>query len=455
MLRNLVAREILETFHTAKFLVAFAVYMALIPLALYTGQAQYAIRLSSYQDSVRTYQRELTGMKGSLEVRPQMLYRPSPLAVFSRDVIPYIPPGMVLSAANGVEIDAGRTPPPLTAKVFGDFDYLFVITTIVSLFSVLVMCDSVSGEKERGTLRLLLSCPVPRSTFFLSKYFGSLLANGAILLCAFVVGLLAVIFTNNVPVNGEFLAVAAIVFAATLLFVSAALLIGLIASVLTHKPTNSLLTAVLLWMVVIFLVPRMGLLAAKKIVPADSPGTVSLKQELIRKEILDRRNAELRAIFDEPDYSEARQPIAQRYQKETVDRLSELEAEYLRTRRRQERLAILLGSASPATHLTVAVTELTVTGLSAVERMLRDVRLYASSIYETVFSLGYQDQIPGAGVKMIYHPIDLATLPRFEQTKPSLRERIDASAWPLLALFSFNILLFVIAYIAGIRYDPR
>jgi len=251
------------------------------------------------------------------------------------------------------------------------------------------------------------------------------------------------------------LAVLGLIFLATVLYCSTALLLGLNASTFTHKSTNSLLTAILLWLVFIFVAPRIGMLSAEKLAPLDSPETLSLQEELLRKDIRDRKNAELGRIFSSENYDDERKPIVDRYQAELASTLGQIRGSYLRARARQERLAILLGALSPVTHLTTVATELTQTGFGTVRRLLRDVHLYEATVYETVYSLGYQDQIPNAGVRMVYETVDLEQLPRFTQTIASLGDRLEKCFLPIVFLILFNALLFIIAYVKGIRYDPR
>ena len=193
MLRDLLTKELLDIFKTTKFLVAFAAYVVLIPIALYTGQKHYEGRVASYRQALNIYESSLKGSQGSLDVKPQILYRPSNLMVLSRDMMPYFPQGYVISASEGTQISAGRIPPGLFEKMFGDFDLLFILTALVSLLSVLVIYDSVSGEKDRGTLRLVLSYQVPRSKLLLAKYLGPLGASTICLLAGYLIGLLVLV----------------------------------------------------------------------------------------------------------------------------------------------------------------------------------------------------------------------------------------------------------------------
>ena len=455
MLRDLLTKELLDIFKTTKFLVAFAAYVVLIPIALYTGQKHYEGRVASYRQALNIYESSLKGSQGSLDVKPQILYRPSNLMVLSRDMMPYFPQGYVISASEGTQISAGRIPPGLFEKMFGDFDLLFILTALVSLLSVLVIYDSVSGEKDRGTLRLVLSYQVPRSKLLLAKYLGPLGASTICLLAGYLIGLLVLVAFTSFTFDRELMITFGAVFVMTVLYCSVSLLLGLAVSTFTHKPTNSLLVAIMIWILFVLVVPRLGVMAAENIVKTDSPETLSLKEEQVRKSLQEEQNKELKGIFGSPNYAELRQPIADRYQQEMARLLSELEDNYMRSRARQEQAALLLSSVSPVSHITASVTEMTNTGYNAMIGLLKDVRLYQSTIADSVYNKGFRDQIPNVGVKMIYAPVQLEQVPRFAQTQTSVSERVARSMTSVLILALFNVVLFALTYVKGINYDPR
>jgi ABC-type transport system involved in multi-copper enzyme maturation permease subunit len=320
---------------------------------------------------------------------------------------------------------------------------------------VLVVYDSVSGEKDRGTLRLVLSYQVPRSKLFLAKYLGPLFASTMCLLAGYLIGLVVLVAFTSFAFDTELLITFGTIFLLTVLYCSVSLLLGLAVSTFTHKPTNSLLVAIMIWILFVLVVPRLGVMAAENIVKTDSAETLNLKQEQIRKSLQEQQNNELKPIFGSPNYGELRQPIAERYQQETTRLVTELEDNYMRSRARQEQTALLFSSLSPVSHITSAVTEMTNTGYNAMLGLLKDVRLYQSTIASSVYSKGFRDQIPNVGVKMVYAPVELDQVPRFVQSQASLSERISRSLTPILVLALFNVALFVLTYVKGINYDPR
>ena len=55
-------------------------------------------------------------------------------------------------------------------------DWAFIIGYVLSLIAILFTFDAVSGERERGTLRLMLANPIPRHTVLIGKFLGALIS---------------------------------------------------------------------------------------------------------------------------------------------------------------------------------------------------------------------------------------------------------------------------------------
>ena len=64
-------------------------------------------------------------------------------------------------------------------QVFQSPDFAYVVRIIVSLLALLFVFDAVCGEKERGSLKLLLSNSVPRDTILIGKWIGGYISVAA------------------------------------------------------------------------------------------------------------------------------------------------------------------------------------------------------------------------------------------------------------------------------------
>ena len=60
--------------------------------------------------------------------------------------------------------------------IFGSLDLAFIVKVVLSLFAILLTFDAICGEREGGTLKLVLSNAVPRDRVILGKLVGGFLA---------------------------------------------------------------------------------------------------------------------------------------------------------------------------------------------------------------------------------------------------------------------------------------
>src|SRR4051794_40631611 len=116
----------------------------------------------------------------------------------------------LLQALGGAEMQGIPIPDPTIASALGQ--YVKNVSQIVFLMGILVSMGAVVVEKERGTAALVLSKPVSRLSFLLSKYVGLLLVVGA----GFALGALGAYYYTLVlfhaPPLGAYLALNALLF---------------------------------------------------------------------------------------------------------------------------------------------------------------------------------------------------------------------------------------------------
>ena len=119
-------------------------------------------------------------------------------------------PRTVAGAGRGDQMQGIPIPEPTLASALGQ--YVKNVSQIVFLMGILVSMGAVVAEKERGTAAMVLSKPVSRLTFLLSKYVGLLLVVGA----GFALGALGAYYYTLVlftaPPLGAYLGLNALMF---------------------------------------------------------------------------------------------------------------------------------------------------------------------------------------------------------------------------------------------------
>ena len=154
MLIDIIKKEILDHLLSAKFLFMFLICFVLILLSVYMGVGSYLADKKVYDDDVAW---------DNLTMQP-----PNNYGILLQGALKvYRAPQTLGTLVKGVEDAAGRVSHvilsevglseskyesnPLTA-VFGAFDLIFVVKIVLSLFVILLVHDTICGEREKGVL---------------------------------------------------------------------------------------------------------------------------------------------------------------------------------------------------------------------------------------------------------------------------------------------------------------
>ncbi|MFZ2146485.1 MAG: ABC transporter permease subunit [Sedimentisphaerales bacterium] len=141
--------------------------------------------------------------------------------------------------------------------LFPPLDFIFIVTIIMSLLAMLFSYDAITGERQRGTLRLVISNSIPRAKILLGKFIG----GTASLLIPFILSLLAgalyISINPAIQWDGSTWAEFSLLIAASVTFISLFYLLGLMVSTFSRYSSTSILTCLFLWVLLILVIPNM------------------------------------------------------------------------------------------------------------------------------------------------------------------------------------------------------
>lgn len=139
-----------------------------------------------------------------------------------------------------------------------DLDWAFIIASLFSFAAGLLTYKSVSGERRDGTLALVLSQPISRSTVLMGKYLAALIVLSAVFVIAVLTSLLVLQSLNAAPLTGnDWLKIGFFGFI-SIAYLSVFILIGLLCSVLTQGPLLSAVAFMFVWTGLVFVIPNLG-----------------------------------------------------------------------------------------------------------------------------------------------------------------------------------------------------
>jgi ABC-type transport system involved in multi-copper enzyme maturation permease subunit len=245
------ARETLDNLMSLKFL--FGTVLCLVLVAIST-----VISLNDYQSRMDEYDSAIAEFNGKPDIfRPRIHRKPEVLSIFVRGFEKRF--GNVVQLYDSVPVRAGgfmgTSESAQFSAEFASIDLLFVVKVILSLLAIFLSYDAISGERERGTLKLALSRPVPRSSIILGK----LIAGGVCLLIplvmSFIIGVLILQLVGGVDFTSEDWLRISLIAGVGILCVMSFYMLGLVVSSRTRQAAISLLILLLIWIIGVFLIP--------------------------------------------------------------------------------------------------------------------------------------------------------------------------------------------------------
>ena len=189
------------------------------------------------------------------------------------------------------------------AKLFPLPDLLFIISILLSLLAVIFTYDSICGEREDGTLKLLHSMPVSRATVIFGKWLGAWIAIGIPFITVYLFAVLVGSVFGGLSLTAESWIELGLIGGASLVYVSFFLCLGLFVSATVRQSGTSILVLLFLWVVFTMVVPNVSPILASQISPLPSVNAVERQmnelQDTIRDNLMEEQINRLRADLRE------------------------------------------------------------------------------------------------------------------------------------------------------------
>ena len=175
-------------------------------------------------------------------------------------------------------------------------DWAFVIGYVLSLIALLFTFDSVAGERESGTLRLMLANSVPRHAVLVGKFLGALMSVSIPFALAVLVNLLVFSTSSAVHLSIDVWGRLGIIFFVAILYTCLFLALGLLVSSRVQRSAVSLVMLLLTWVTLVVFMPSVLALIASGFSSPMSKDELRIRQ----KQINDKHLEEYRRVFGGP-----------------------------------------------------------------------------------------------------------------------------------------------------------
>jgi ABC-2 type transport system permease protein len=481
MWKTVFKKELLENILGYRFPLFFLICAVLVLTSLYVHELDYAKSVRDYSEQIRLAGEELGAARavdlhfGRVPLRGFL--PPSPLAVFAS--------GFETSLPKFYDFGAEGPKPGNTAVseesvlgVFGQLDFLFIVQMVASLIVLLFASDMIAGEKEMGTLRVILANSTPRHSVLWGKLLGGFTAVWLPFLVVFLVGVILLgrlgfpLGRTGIPLR------LVLIFLVSTVFLLAYFVLGLLVSASSARTRTALVAILLVWIVLQVALPRLSDMAAAIIDPVPTETLVSMQKSVVVKTV-DNETAralgrEYEALFGRgTPYSTEPEPAAKRPEWEAFKtdlegraaeskdaQLREIESAYQRAKRRERRIAVNLSLISPSAAYTRLMTDLCGTGEIDRGRYLEAVRAHQQTLDAALFSHVHRTTVvmPSGGTSSgssIDRLVDPKTLPAFAYSRAGVADILAGNWGSLVSLAFWLIVPFAAAYVRFVKYDVR
>jgi len=485
MIRHFIYKEIVEGFGGPRFLITFLISLVLIVTSVYTGYQLYQSDMRWYATAKAENVKALTNLGTYAALKDtgtKAMRQPTRMSIFVRGVDSTIGKAATVNEEAGLVLRDSRFGLNPIFAVFGELDVTFIVTIIMSLFALLFSYNAISGERELGTLKQILSNSVGRAPFIIGKSVGGLISLAMILFIPFLIALLMLMLLFGVSFTGD--ETIRLVLLATVLFAYLAVfyMLGMFMSALSRSSFISFLLCLFIWVLSVAIIPRIAVEAAGQLSPAPSIDRVESERAALRREYYGDLKILVNDYFqeewdgDNATFGDAFQKAWSRAQQDARAKMAEREEPLLQSYERNQinllSTAEALARFSPTSCVTFATGRLAYTDAELRERFLRSLRRYRD-VY-----LDYADEKiaknpdksgrgisvnmtrsdsggPQIDVTVPQHTLEVADLPEFSMESESAVVTAVAVAPDIAVLAIEFILFFALAFVAFIRYDVR
>jgi len=472
MIRQIIRKEILENLLSLRFVLSLVLIIVLFAVSGFVFVGKYKQQSSDYWEKTNE---NLAGLsKQSQQLYRLAFYRqsvwrePKPLALCTE--------GYEKSLPNCFTFDVFSSDLPeikgrgnFTLSHFSNIDWAFIVSVILSFLALVFTYDSISGEKEAGTLRQMLANTIPRHQVLLGKYLGVVLTIGIPLLIGLLVSLIIVVASNVAVLSGlDWLKILTIILV-SFLYLSIFILLGIFVSSRTAYPANSMVVLLLIWVVLVILIPSFGRIISE--VSGKAPNPTELERRLGEISADMWSNT---ARFGERAGSWAgnvnnpmnNPPARGRLRTAETNAKNQAREDYHNKMLAQAFLGRNLTCFSPTVIYQRASEAVAGTGINHCVSLLGQIKEYQAELKEYIRSKDAEDPLSlhlifpetssaQAWRTISHNPVDFDTVPKFQERDLALGQSLKSAVWDIGLLTLFNLVFFAASFVSFLRYDVR
>ncbi len=408
MIWKIAKKEFLLNLMTFKFAVGTILCVVLMAVFMPVLVNDYRQRLKNYNENVAANEAELRKVKVYKNITPTVYRPPNVLSVFSGGIDNQLENSEKIDISESFTAGMETSETNTLLSVFPALDVTLIFKVVMSILALLMAYDVISGEREQGTLRLILSSTIARYQVLLGKLVAGLMTLIVSVTALFIVGLLILLLSSMVSLTGTQWFSIALMYFAALIFVSAMFNLGLLLSCLSKNSAISLVFGLFLWLFFAAIFPNASAYIASQLKPIESAEEFSGKVTAVT----DERDSKIYELTKEikgggsqsqapgafghiyvmmcdknfMDYHRKRYPITEPVKVRYIDKVLGVKDTHLNDIVRQKQLADNIAGSSPIVLYENLMSVLAGTDFGNFERFKSNVKTYRNEVADYVRS---------------------------------------------------------------------
>lgn len=493
MLKTIIAREFLNNILNLRFMIGLVLCLI--------------ITVACIMILAHDYQQEMADYNIRVNLQDEILdnYANADRHLLLRMLRPQKPPERFRPLIIGIlgNEDSGffdYNPLPI---LFPPLHFLFIVTIIMSLLAMLFSHDAIAGERQSGTLRLVISNSISRTEILFGKFIGGTISLLIPFILSLLVGVLYISVNPAIQWDGSAWAEFALLTAASITFITSFYLLGLMVSTFSRYSSTSILNCLFLWILLILVIPNICPYISAQLYRIPSVKEIERRDREIEnhslkvaKELMNESVKQFRSkygkLFSEfesmefggnwvwgigredpeqqkaarqraeadPEFKDMMDAFRDEYEKAQQELISIREESRmlykdLETKAAvQTKLAKNLACISPFANFVYVARDLTGTGLQSMDYFEQIKDEYEDQMRSYVYNKidDAREKNPALEEESL---LDVSDRPRFVFKEEALKDKLNEVLpyWGILVLF--NVVFFVAAFAGFMRYDVR
>ncbi|MCD8185133.1 MAG: ABC transporter permease subunit [Rikenellaceae bacterium] len=249
---------------SVRFVIGFVLCLVVIPFTMIVSIDDYNNQMRIYHIDRVAVEREIENTRVYFFLRPTVIQEPEVLGAFSQGITPNIGNKVKIQINEYPVFPSGhsvsRDNPLLNA--FFSLDFATVIAITISLLALVFSYDSITRERENGTMKLILTGKISRPAFVMGKLMGLLLTLTPILIFCYLLAAVILLANPGVQLSGPDWTGIILLLLTSMIYMLVFILLGMFISAKTAHSSSSIIISPLCWITFLFLIPNLATYAS-------------------------------------------------------------------------------------------------------------------------------------------------------------------------------------------------